>query len=1117
MKNPLFFLLILTFSFLFLNRASAQFYADPASGDTVHYPYWVKMMQDPDANFHATQSAFEKYWAGRTDHKGNGWKVFKRWEYIHKDMVQADGKLPRPNAIALEDERYRSTHSPQSQSGNWTLVGPVALPSNSTGQPNGLGRINAIAFDPSSPTTYYIGSPSGGLWKTTDGGSTWSVLITNTPSLGVSSILIHPTNTSQILIGTGDRDGGDSPGMGVYKSTDGGTTWNASNTGMGNSTVGMMIRNPADPNFILAATSSGIYKSTDGGATWVKKSSNSNNYKDIKFKPTDQSIVYATENGKFYRSVNTGDSWVQITSGVITGSRLAIGISPNQPSTVYLVQTNGPFAGLLKSTDSGNTFTTQSTTPNLMDYSCDGSGTGSQAWYDLCIAVDPNNANTMYVGGVNIFKSTNAGVSWTITAHWVGSSWGTSCAPSVHADVHVLEWSPLNGNLYTGCDGGIYQTTNGGTSWTDLTSGISIAQIYKLGQSATVQGLVNNGYQDNGTATAVGTAFTTVIGGDGMECAIDYSNPNYRYGELYYGSIYRTSGGGYGQITGGISETGGWVTPFILHVTDPNTMFVGDNNVWRTNNVKAGSVTWTAISTGETSACGVVRQSPADPNVLYVVRGSVLKRSDNANASAASVTWTTCTNPSGYSFTDIAAHPTDPNTVYATSGTRVYKSSNKGSTWTDISGSLPSISINCIIYDKTTNEGLYIGNKSGVYYKDATLSDWTIFSTGLPSVDVRELEIYYDASNPANNQIKAATYGRGMWQSDLMGFLTVTPSNQNVPATAGNTSFTVGCNTTWSASTTASWCTITPSGTGNGTINASYTDNTSINQRVATITVTSGSQAPQSVTVTQAGALPTLTVFPSNQNVTSPAGSTSFTVTSNTDWTVTVDSSWCLVTSSGSGNGTILANYSENLSVNQRIATITVTVTGLPPQQVTVTQAGALPILSVTPPYQNVSEVAGSTMFTVTSNTNWSVSSDQIWCTPTTSGNGNGTINADYLANSVHAPRTAVITVNVSGLSPQTVSVNQAASTVGIGEHSGKYIRIFPNPTTGLFTIVPQGLGLDNLTVTVCDMTERIIINNEFSTNQQITMDLSSSTAGCYIIKVRTGTDVIVTRLMIER
>jgi photosystem II stability/assembly factor-like uncharacterized protein len=740
--------------------------------DTASNPYWIKMMQDPEARFSATCSAFEKYWEARSEYKGNGWKVFRRWEYINSPRVREDGRLPSGEQILRETENFIRNNPVESASGTWSQTGPVSMPVNSTTQPTGLGRINALAFDPVNANTIFAGSPSGGLWKTTNGGSTWSVLTNSTPTLGVSAILLHPSNSSLILIGTGDRDAADAPGMGIYISTDGGSTWAASNSGMGNQTVGMMIRHPSVANTILAATSGGIYKSTDGGSSWSLKSS-ALNFKDIKFKPGTPSTVYATENGNFYKSTNTGDSWTLVTSGIVAGTRMVIGVSANAPNTVYLVQTNGPFAGLLKSTDSGQNFSTISTTPNLMDYSCNGAGTASQAWYNLCVAVDPSNAGTLYVGGINTWKSTNGGSSWTIVSHWLGASYGSSCAPSVHADIHCLEWNPVNGRLFSGNDGGVYWTANGGSGWTDISSGLAIAQVYKIGQSATNKGLVINGYQDNGTAINSGSGFTTVIGGDGMECIIDYSDSTCRFGSIYYGDIRRYySSGGFSTIgkngSNGITESGGWVTPFIQHSTIPSTLFAGYKNIWRTTNAKTVPgilVNWSAISAGQTTNCIVLEQSPANVDILYAVwQGSVM-RSDNANA--ATPAWSTCTLPGGNTPTDLEAHPTNQNVVYATAGTKVYKSTNKGSSWSDISSNLPAITINCIVYDVNSNDGLYVGNTTQVFYRDAAMSTWTLYSSGLPKVDIRELEIFYSGTDVTQNRIKVATYGRGLWESDL--------------------------------------------------------------------------------------------------------------------------------------------------------------------------------------------------------------------------------------------------------------------------------------------------------------------------------------------------------------
>lgn len=277
----------------------------------------------------------------------------------------------------------------------------------------------------------------------------------------------------------------------------------------------------------------------------------------------------------------------------------------------------------------------------------------------------------------------------------------------------------------------------------------------------------------------IGTDFTTVVGGDGMGCHIDYTDDNYRYGEFYFGGIFRSSGSYYDQIGGdgynGITESGNWVTPYMLHRTDPTCMFAGYLNVWRCNNVKdASGVTWIPISSGETTICNILEQSPAKPDILYVVRDSELKRTSHANAAVPS--WTTCSLPGGiYTPTCLAANPTDTNTVYATALFWVYKSTDRGATWTNISGSLPAIPMNCLVYDKNSNEGIYIGTQTGIYYKDATMPDWVPFNSGLPVVDVRDLEIYY-GNSWASSKIKAATYGRGLWQSDLIETGVLNPS-----------------------------------------------------------------------------------------------------------------------------------------------------------------------------------------------------------------------------------------------------------------------------------------------------------------------------------------------------
>lgn len=259
--------------------------------------------------------------------------------------------------------------------------------------------------------------------------------------------------------------------------------------------------------------------------------------------------------------------------------------------------------------------------------------------------------------------------------------------------------------------------------------------------------------------------------------------------------------------------------------------------------------------------------------------------------------------------------------------------------------------------------------------------------------------------------------------------LSVTPPNQNVTAPAGNTSFTVTSNSAWTVSSDAAWCTATPSGTGNGTITATYTQNIPLTTRTANITVTVTGLTPVVVTVIQAAGAPSLSVTPANQNVSAVAGNTNFIVTTNTSWTSLSNAAWCTITPSGSGDGTIVATFTSNALPTSRIATITVTATGATPVNVTVTQSGVSPTLAVTPSNQNVTAPAGNTSFSVTSNSAWTTTSDAAWCIPTLSGTGNGTITAAYLENTSLSNRVANITVTVAGLTPVVVTVTQAGTT----------------------------------------------------------------------------------------
>ena len=804
-----------------------------SASDTADYPYWVQMMQDPEANFFSTVSAFNKYWENRPIRKGRGWKVFKRWEYIMQGRISLDGTKPAPDKVFKAWQAYASGN--RSVIGNWVSLGPSTIPAPGPAGYEGLGRLNVVAFHPTDQNKIYVGSPSGGFWLSNDNGSTWSTTTDNMPTIGVSAIAVDYSNPATILMGTGDRDHGDAPGMGVFRSANSGLTWTVSNSGMGNTTVCKIIQHPTNSAIYLAATTDGIYRTTNGGSFWTQTFTADS--KDICFNPSNPSIVYIESNSNFYRSTDNGLTFVQITSGLTSAQRGAIAVTPANPNYVYFLQSDNSsgYKGVYRSVNAGLNFTVQSTVPNILDWSCDGSGSGGQGWYDLVIVADRTNANVVYVGGIDVWKSLDGGVSWTKKTHWAGG-----CdLPAVHADCHYLGFSPVTGRLYTGNDGGIYYSDDGGTNWTDCTVGMTIGQIYKIGQSQTDAGKTINGFQDNGTYTNLSTGWVATGGGDGMECAVDYQNAAYTYHTIYFGDIFRRyNNENELKIAGngvfGINESGGWVTPFILSEDDPKRMFVGYKNIWRCNDVRVSSPVWSKISSGETEDCSVLEQSPANIDILYVVRWGSMVRTENANA--ASPLWTSCTLPGGYTPTDIEAHPTNPDIVYATAGNSVYKSVNRGVSWTLVPGTLPGVPINAIVFDKNSNEGLYIGTQTGVLYKNPELTDWVIYSNGLPVVDIRELEIYYDATYPENNRLMAATYGRGLWKSDLIETGPLNPS-----ALTASTVSNVQINLTWNKNTS------------NNNVMLAWSPVASFGTPQAGVTYNAGSAIPGGGTVLYAG------------------------------------------------------------------------------------------------------------------------------------------------------------------------------------------------------------------------------------------------------------------------
>lgn len=777
------------------------------SASTLFSQPWLKNLPQGKSKEQLTlfdyKNAFTGYWAPFNVDKGTyvengvkkkaaGWKQFKRWEYdMERQINPTTGEFPSKTAQEIyEDYLKTNTPSKSAASANWTSLGT----NSSTGGYAGVGRLNCIAFHPSENNTYWVGAASGGLWVTTNNGSSWACLTDNNGALAVSDIVI-PTDfvtSNTIYIATGDKDHWDNHSIGVLKSTDGGITWNTTGISFALSDWGMVNRlllDPTNNQTIIAATSNGVFKTTNGGTAWNTQLT-STSFIDMEYKPGDFNTLYgSTTGGKIYVSTNGGSSWTEAFNDA-SANRIELAVSANEPTSVYALaaNSNSGLYGIYKSTDSGSSYSLvfSGTTLNLLGWNSNGGDSGGQGWYDLSLSVSPSNANTLLVGGVNTWRSVSGGTSWSIVNHW----WGDG-VPAAHADKHSLNYRS-NGDLFECNDGGIYISTDNGTNWTDKTNGMVTSQMYKLGVSQTFSTEVITGLQDNGTKLLSGGVWSDVKGGDGMECLIDYSNVNIQYGTYVGGQIDRTTNhwGSATAIEPSDAGDGAWVTPYIIDPNNPLILYAGYADVWKTTD---RGDNWTKISTMNTSnKIESMAIAPSNSQYLYVADYNHIWKTTNGGTSWTEITGTL---PVGSgSITYITVKNDDANTLWVTMGgynaTTVYESSNGGTSWTNISTGLPQIPAYSIVQNKQSNPEvqLYVGTELGVYFKKGS-NNWVSYNTGLPNVKIGEIEIFYDA-NPQQSKLKAATYGRGLWETLVyyssipMAYVSSTVTQNNTSAVA---------------------------------------------------------------------------------------------------------------------------------------------------------------------------------------------------------------------------------------------------------------------------------------------------------------------------------------------
>lgn len=646
----------------------------------------------------------------------------------------------------------------------WQSVGPRPIRDEYwSGDDDASGRVVSIAPHPTNPAVVYIASASGGIWKTVDAGMHWTPLTDELSTLNHGAVALDPQNPNVIYAGTGEYTT-QSRGDGLFRSTDAGATWQRiAETWQVGIRCSEIVVDPSNSEVLHLTSELGYCRSADGGATWETRL-NFSGASDCVVDPVDPMRVYvAMHSDGIYRSVDRGLSFVKLTNNLPSFDvrRIILAIAPSSPNTLYaaFVSPSNGLRGLYKTVDGGDTWTLLSNTPNFPS---------PQGWYDLFVGVDPKNADVVYAGGVfpsyapaGVIKSTNGGTSWTdITI--------SPIAGQLHPDQHAIGFGP-DGTLWIGNDGGVWKSTDGGASWINTNATLNVTQNYQIALHPSDPLQLIGGTQDNGTITRYDESldWPQILSGDGGFAAYDPTDPERRYVTYVRLSVYRIDSSGYTSINGAWSgDSKNFIAPLVMDPNDSRTLVAGTTRVWRTKDADTAA-TWTPISTTSVAAGGIL-------NTLSVAVGAsdtIYTGSNNGRVfvTVDGVNWqnrSTGLPTSGVS--DIVIDPGDAATAYVsyygTSGARVLQTSNYGVAWQDVTGDLPSgVAARALAVDwRFEPPGLYIGAGSGVWWSFNGGANWTKDGADFPNVNVGDLQI-----DRTGTILFVGTYGRGAWFTAL--------------------------------------------------------------------------------------------------------------------------------------------------------------------------------------------------------------------------------------------------------------------------------------------------------------------------------------------------------------